>query len=75
VFFGSANNDRQAVDHKLCHYRCDCGQSEFKIRLEKGDRKLRRWCKSCRKFIYPIAITQITTTQRELRSTLPSWRR
>jgi hypothetical protein len=60
-----------AEDHKLCHYRCDCGATEFKIRLPRGDRKLRRWCKHCRKFIYPIAITRTTTTERELRTSTP----
>jgi hypothetical protein len=59
MLFGPASNDRPAVDHKLCHYHCDCGQTEFKIRLEKGDRKLRRWCKACKKFIYPVAITRL----------------
>ena len=70
MLFGSPG-DKPAQDHKLCHYRCDCGQTEFKIRLDKGDRKLRRWCKACRKFIYPIEVTQIRITQRELRTTLP----
>ena len=68
-----ANNQPQ--DRKLCHYKCDCGHTEFKIRLEKGDRKLRRWCKNCKKFIYPIAITQTTTTYRPLRASVAAWRR
>lgn len=65
----------QPQDSKLCHYKCDCGHTEFKIRLEKGDRNMRRWCKHCKKFIYPIAVTHTTTTYRQLRTSVPSWRR
>jgi predicted SprT family Zn-dependent metalloprotease len=55
MFFRPAAGNQPAEDHKLCHYKCDCGQTEFKFRLRKGERKLRRWCRACRKFIYPIA--------------------
>jgi hypothetical protein len=75
MFFGSASDNKSAQDYKLCHYKCDCSKTEFKVRIEKGYRKLRRWCKNCKKLIYPIAVTQVRTTQRDRRPTLPSSRR
>jgi RNase P subunit RPR2 len=32
---------------------------------------MRRWCKNCKHFIYPDQVTNIKTTQREVRVTKP----
>ena len=62
-------------DRKRCNYRCSCGRTEYILTLEVGDRKLKRWCKNCNQFIYPIAVTHIKTSRRELRTSKPrpSW--
>jgi hypothetical protein len=77
MFFSNSSGGSQRDpnrDRKRCYYKCDCGGTDYTVTLELGDRKLRRWCKSCRKFIYPIAVTHIKTAQREFRSTTPRGR-
>ena len=44
------------------------------ITLEVGDRKLKRWSKNCKQFIYPIAVTHTRTVQRALRTSKPKSR-
>ena len=53
------------------HYKCPDCPTEFIATLEVGDRKMRRWCKNCKHFIYPDQVTSIKTTQREVRVTKP----
>jgi len=60
-------------DRKRCEYQCptpDCGTA-YTFTLDKGDRKLKRWCKNCRHFIYPIRITHITSAAKEARVSKP----
>ena len=56
---------------RRAHYKCPDCPTEFTATLEVGDRKMRRWCKNCKHFIYPDQVTNIKTTQREVRVTKP----
>ena len=58
-------------DRKRAHYKCPGCTTDFSVTLEVGDRKLKRWCKNCKHFIYPDQVTSIKTTQREVRVTKP----
>lgn len=73
--FSSANTAKEPNrDRKRCQYKCSCGQTEFTVTLEPDDRNLKRWCKICKHFIYPVAITWIRTQQRDLRVSKPRQR-
>jgi transposase-like protein len=58
-------------DRRRAHYKCPDCPTEFTVTLEVGDRKMKRWCKNCKHFIYPDQVTNIKTTQREVRVTKP----
>ena len=56
-------------DCRCAHYKCQDCPTEFTITLEVGDRKLKRWCKNCKHFIYSDQVINIKMTRREVRVT------
>jgi hypothetical protein len=60
VFFSSDGTPKDpSRDRRRVHYKCPDCPNEFTITLEVGDRKLKRWCRNCRHFIYPDQVTNI----------------
>jgi hypothetical protein len=58
-------------DRKTCHYRCpDCG-NEWMRSFERGERKVKGWCKPCKQFVTPFQTVHKTTTENNVRVMKP----